>query len=294
MHQWNQIAEQFKHQVGTDLVSSSVRRVEGGDINESFCWETTDGAKYFIKTNSADSAHEMFRAEAQALSLIRASNTIGVPEVVLYGQTDHGSYLVLTYLELGSSRDDQAFGRQLAAMHDCTQAEFGWQTDNTIGTTPQLNSPHLSWHEFWINNRLTPQLRLAKANACDALLLDLGEQLIEKSPAVFSADDTKASMLHGDLWGGNAAALHDGTPVIYDPALYFGDRQVDLAMMELFGGFSADCFAAYFESASIDQQAYALCKDYYNLYHLLNHYNLFGGEYQQRCIKVMQQLLRQI
>jgi len=294
MPEWNQIAEKLKREIGNDLIVSSSRRVMGGDINESYCVSATDGTEYFIKTNIGESALAMFAAEAEALSEMESSNAIRVPKVFFHGQTVHESYLVLEYLELGPQRDERKLGRQLATMHSHTQTKFGWHKDNTIGSTTQLNTPSTSWCDFWIDKRLTPQLDLAMVNGCQAVLLDLGEQLIEKSPSLFKSHKPKASMLHGDLWAGNAAGLLDGTPVIYDPAFYYGDREVDLAMMELFGGFSADCFAAYYDSAPIDQQGYVLRKDYYNLYHLFNHYNLFGGGYQQRCVGVMQQLLAEI
>lgn len=294
MPEWNQITEKLKDEIGIDLIASSARRVMGGDINDSYCLKTVDGTEYFIKTNAGEAAFEMFAAEAKALSLVAESNAIRVPKVFFYNRTNRESYLVLEYLLLGAQRDEQKFGRQLAAMHSNTHTEFGWHTNNTIGSTIQINTPSVNWCEFWIDNRLTPQLNLAKANGCDASLLELGQQLIERSPLFFTSHEPQASMLHGDLWAGNAACLLDGTPVIYDPAFYYGDREVDLAMMELFGGFSADCFSAYFESAPIDQHGYAQRKHYYNLYHLLNHFNLFGGGYQIRCVDVMQRLLAEL
>jgi len=293
MPQWNQIAEKLQHEVGKELIITSAQRVMGGDINESYSINATDGTCFFIKTN-AKHRLPMFEAELDGLAVVAASNTIRVPNVYFYGQTDTESYLILEYLEFGQRRDDRQLGHQLAAMHECTQADFGWNTNNTIGSTVQINSLHSNWCEFWVDNRLSPQLEIAKANNCGTDLLDLGLKLIEKSPCLFANHNPDASLLHGDLWGGNAACLHDGTPVIFDPAIYFGDREVDLAMMELFGGFNKNCFAAYHESWQIDQSGYRLRKPYYNLYHLLNHYNLFGDSYYQQCIESLQRILAEI
>lgn len=294
MPQWNQIAARLKRETGKELVASTARRVTGGDINKSYRLTAKDGTEFFVKTNTGQFAIAMFKAEAEALIEIALSKAIRVPEVLFDGQTEHESYLVLEFLELGSYRNEQQLGRQLAAMHSNTGMEFGWQRNNTIGSSVQINTSNPNWCDFWVNSRIAPQLSMAKNNGCNASLLALGQQLIEKSPSLFSSHEPKASMLHGDLWAGNAAALPDGTPVIYDPALYYGDREVDLAMMELFGGFTAECFAAYYESSPIDQHGYALRKDFYNLYHLLNHYNLFGGGYQQGCIDVIRRLLANI
>ena len=291
MPDWNQISDKLKSETGNELVVSSARRVLGGDISESYCLLGVDGTLFFIKTNAAQSAHAMFLAEAQALCEVASSKVIRVPKVLCLGQTEYESYLVLEYLELSSNRDDALLGRQLAAMHACTQPEYGWRIDNNIGSTIQLNAANSNWCDFWLENRLVPQLSAAKANGCDLALLTLGDQLVQISPTFLADHKPKASMLHGDLWAGNAAGLQDGTPVIFDPAIYYGDREADLAMMELFGGFTDKCFAAYNESSPIDQQGYALRKDFYNLYHLLNHYNLFGGTYQRGCVDVMQKLL---
>ena len=293
MPQWNLIAEKIKSKTNQDLDVTSVKKIMGGDINESYYLKSKNGAQFFIKTN-AKRLVSMFAAEAEGLAAIATSESIRVPEVIVYDQTETESFLVLEYLELCSTRDHEKFGRQLAAMHRCTKSNFGWHRSNTIGSTVQINSLNPDWCEFWINCRLRPQLAFAQSKACSHELLDLGEKLMQKSQDLFVGHKPQSSLLHGDLWGGNASTLADGTPVIFDPAVYFGDREADLAMMELFGGFSKECFSAYFEVLPIDQAGYVLRKQYYNLYHLLNHFNLFGGGYQQRCINDMQKILAEI
>lgn len=293
MPQWNLIAEKIKSRTGQALITTSAQRIMGGDINESYCLISKDGTRFFIKIN-AKNLISMFADEAAGLAAIASSESIRVPEVILYDQTETESYLVLEYLEFCSTRDQKLLGRQLAAMHRCTQPKFGWHRNNTIGSMAQINSLNTDWCHFWVENRLSVQLDFAKQNGCDHILLGLGERLIQKSPLLFASYLPKASLLHGDLWSGNVSSLMNGDPVIFDPAVYYGDREADLAMMELFGGFDENCFAAYQEISPIDTVGYALRKKYYNLYHLLNHLNIFGSSYQHQCVDTLQQLLAEV
>ena len=172
-------------------------------------------------------------------------------------------------------------GEHLAAMHRATADRFGWTRDNTIGSTPQSNTQEQSWIDFWREHRLRPQLELAATKRLSRRdCRSSGERLLEQMPALFSGHRLRPSLLHGDLWGGNAAATHDGTPVIFDPAVYYGDREADLAMTELFGGFPSSFYAAYRAACAV---VCRLCvrRELYNLYHVLNHLNLFGGAYLQ-------------
>ena len=177
-------------------------------------------------------------------------------------------------------------------MHRVTATRVGWHRDNTIGATPQINTPGADWIAFWRQHRLGFQLRLAGENGHRGRLLTQGERLLEQLPVFFSGYEPRPSLLHGDLWSGNAAFMRDGTPVIFDPAVYYGDREADIAMTELFGGFSAEFYRAYDETDPRDP-GYATRKLLYNLYHVLNHLNLFGGGYRAQAERVIGELLAQ-
>lgn len=263
--------------------------VGGGSINETYRLEGTDGSNYFLKLN--DSRHlAMFVAEAAGLEAIAATNTIRVPRSITLGSSDGQSYLVLEHLKLSSHGKAKLLGEQLAALHRCTGEKFGFAQDNFIGTTPQPNGWKADWVAFWREQRLGFQLRLAAENGYGGQLQSLGGKLMDTLPAYFAGYTPQLSLLHGDLWSGNHAFLADGTPAIFDPAAYFGDRECDLAMTELFGGYSADFYAAYRAAYPLDA-GYATRRDLYNLYHILNHANLFGGSYAQQAEQTMQRLL---
>jgi fructosamine-3-kinase len=197
----------------------------------------------------------------------------------------------MQYLELGRGGTSgwRAAGRQLAAMHRGTAKAFGWGRDNTVGATPQHNDWQADWVAFWRDRRLGFQLAEAARNGYRGRLQALGERLCERF-AVLVDHDPAPSLLHGDLWGDNIGFTGAGEPVIFDPATYYGDREAELAMTELFGGFSADFYAAYREAWPIDP-GYTVRKTLYNLYHVLNHLNLFGGGYGGQAERMMQQLL---
>ena len=181
-------------------------------------------------------------------------------------------------------------GRRLARLHRVTGSRFGWDRDNTIGATPQVNTPGSDWIAFWREHRLGFQLGLAARNGHGGRLQQRGGQLMEKLPEFFRDCTPAPSLLHGDLWGGNAGFDASGDPVIYDPAVYYGDRETDIAMTELFGGFSADFYSGYNAEFPLDA-GYAHRKDLYNLYHVLNHLNLFGGGYGAQAERMIDRLL---
>jgi fructosamine-3-kinase len=178
-------------------------------------------------------------------------------------------------------------------MHKMTGEHFGWRRNNTIGSTPQINTPGDDWVNFWRQHRLGYQLELAGRNGCGKALLKVGDRLMDKFPALFSSYHPRPSMLHGDLWGGNASALADGTPVIYDPAFYYGDREADLAMTELFGGFGRAFYATYDETWPLDS-GYPVRRTFYNLYHVINHFNMFGGGYLGQAVSMTERVLADI
>ncbi|GAB4116684.1 MAG: fructosamine kinase family protein [Sideroxydans sp.] len=263
--------------------------VGGGDINRSFLLECVDGARYFLKLNTAPQ-HALFVAEAGGLAALAATRTLRVPQVIAHGVAGDQSYLLLEYLALHSRGDARLLGAQLAALHRCTADRFGFAQDNFIGSTAQPNAWRDDWVTFWRDQRLGFQLRLAAQKGYGGTLQSAGKKLLQRLPAFFADYTPQPSLLHGDLWGGNHAFLADGTPVIFDPAAYYGDRECDLAMTELFGGYASDFYVAYRAEYPLDA-GYAVRRDLYNLYHILNHANLFGGGYVRQSVQVIAKLL---
>lgn len=264
--------------------------VAGGSINETLRLDGTDDSSYFLKLNAARH-HAIFVAEIHGLETIAATATLHVPRTVTHGMTMQQSYLVLEQLELQPRGDARLLGEQLAALHRCSAPRFGFAHDNFLGTTPQPNSWRDDWMTFWREQRLGHQLRLAVANGHGTELQHLGEQLLDALPALFVGHLPQPSLLHGDLWSGNHAYLADGTPTIFDPSAYYGDRECDIAMTELFGGYPANFYAAYRAAWPLDD-GYDKRRDLYNLYHILNHANLFGAGYVRQAAEMMRELLR--
>jgi protein-ribulosamine 3-kinase len=225
--------------------------------------------------------------------VIAATNTIRVPRAITHGNAGDQSYLVLEHLELGSRGDAKRLGEQLAALHRCAGKRFGFSEGNFIGTTPQPNAWADNWIDFWREQRLGFQLKLAAQNGYGGQLQRLGEKLMDALPAFFANYTPRPSLLHGDLWSGNHAFLVDGTPTIFDPAVYYGDRECDLAMTELFGGYSGDFYTAYRAAYPLDA-GYDTRKELYNLYHILNHANLFGGGYARQAEQMIKRLIEVI
>ena len=231
-----------------------------------------------------------FAAEADGLAALAAGARVPTP--VCRGEEGAEAFLVLEYLELRGSGDHAEMGRALARLHSLHGPHFGWPRDNYIGSMPQLNRRSASWSEFWRDARLRPQLELGRRNHLGAGLLEKGERLDEAVPRLLAAHAPAPSLLHGDLWNGNAGFLAGGEPVLFDPAVYWGDRETDLAMTELFGGFPRAFYAAYEKSAPLDR-GYAERKTLYQLYHVLNHANLFGGGYARQAEEMIEALLAQ-
>ncbi len=273
-----EIAEHISRTTGASFVPTANLPAAGGSINSTSILEG-GGRRFFLKLNLAGRA-AMFEAEAAGLRELAHSGAIRVPEPLCWGETGANAYLVLEYLDLGPGNGQTAekFGIALADLHRFHQSQFGWFRDNTIGTTPQINTPMHDWAEFWRERRLGYQLQLAAARGHGGALQRDGDRLLDLLPALFADHKPAASLLHGDLWSGNFAADRNSEPVIFDPAVYFGDREADLAMTELFGGFPQRFYQAYRESLPL-AHGYATRKTLYNLYHVLNHLNLFGGSY---------------
>jgi fructosamine-3-kinase len=276
---------------GLTFAARTLRSLGGGCIHRALA--LSDGARrYFAKCNDAAAA-AMFEAEADGLRALAACGAIRVPRVVASGVAAGQSFLVLEYLDLDGSGDGRALGRALAQMHRCRGPRFGWPRDNYIGATEQRNAPAGDWAAFYAARRLVPQLEWARARGCGRRLYDEGMELAQQAGAFFTGYSPQPSLLHGDLWGGNADYLADGTPVIFDPAVYWGDREADLAMTELFGGFGAGFMSAYREAWPVDS-GYGVRRTLYNLYHVLNHYKLFGGAYATQAESMVKRLLAEV
>ena len=268
-----------------------VRDLPGGDINRAAL--ISDGnTDWFLKYH-ANAPDGMFAAEALALSEISGQGCIRVPSPIAYGSDGDTAWLVLEYLELTSNGPASLLGEQLAALHSVTHQQHGWSRDNYIGSTPQYNTACENWVEFWRDYRLKPQLEMAQAAGHGGRLSGKGERLLDNIDQLMDGHQPAASLLHGDLWAGNKAFTSNGQPVIFDPASYYGDRETDIAMTELFGGFTADFYAAY-QAHSPLPDGYRLRRNLYNLYHMLNHLNLFGGGYLSRCENMIDSLMAQV
>lgn len=290
---WNHIAQDISALTNTPFQIEDKHSIGGGCINSAY--SVRGGQReFFIKMNRVE-LRDMFEAEYEGLNEIFQTHTIRVPKPLCTGQDNTNSYLVMEYLELGGTSDasSEKLGFDLAKMHRITREQFGWSRDNTIGSTPQKNELHISWIDFWRDQRLSFQLGLAQRKGYRGRLQRQGEQLLVHMESLFTDHQPEASLLHGDLWSGNYAVTKDGHPVIFDPATYFGDRETDLAMTELFGGFPARFYDAYHEAYPI-KTGYAQRKTLYNLYHILNHLNLFGSGYLAQAERMIDYLLSEI
>jgi len=286
---WLDIERSIRAAIGAPFSIESRAGSGGGCINECHVVHG-QGRAFFVKINAPDRAG-MFSAEAAGLNEIAGTKTVRVPAPICHGVSPAACWIVLEHLELRPADDRamQSLGQKLARMHRVTRDRHGWGRDNTIGSTLQVNDPADDWIEFWRERRLGFQLRLAAAKG-HRRLTTMGERLQEKLPAFFKNYRPPPSLLHGDMWSGNTAMTSAGEPVIYDPAVYYGDREADLAMTELFGGFPPSFYDAYRAEYPLDPE-YEIRKPLYNLYHVLNHLNLFGGGYGAQAERMIGQLL---
>jgi fructosamine-3-kinase len=290
--EWQIIAQHISQTTDRPFNPLEPRHVGGGCINQGV--RLTDGDRsYFVKLNSA-TLLEMFEAESEGLRAMAETQTIRVPEPLCFGLCNAEAYLVMEYIEMGHAggAGSELAGRRLAAMHRSSQADFGWFRDNTIGSTPQENQANDSWIDFWRDQRLGFQLRLAERNGYGGSLQRKGERLMDHVHLLID-HQPQPSLLHGDLWGGNLAYTKEGDPVIFDPAVYYGDREADLAMTELFGGFGNRFYDAYQEAWPL-ASGYSTRKVLYNLYHILNHLNLFGSGYLGQASSMIDRLLAEV
>ncbi len=290
---WNKISEHITAASGRHFAAVGLTPLTGGSINDSYLVEHA-GIRYFVKRNH-ERFVEMFAAEFAGLNEIAASATLRVPQPLCFGQAGGTAYIVLEYLPLTRRHDDRGMvflARQLAAMHRIHGQHFGWYRDNTIGSTPQVNTANDNWLEFWRDRRLGFQLQLMQRTGSEHRLRSTIEFLMTNLGALFAGYTPVPSLLHGDLWSGNYGFVND-EPVVFDPAVYYGDREADLAMTELFGGFGASFYRVYHEAYPVDD-GYRLRKVLYNLYHILNHVNLFGASYLGQAQTMAQNLVSEI
>ena len=273
-----QLGRFLTEHLGPAVDIEDARPVGGGSINDAYRLETNEGP-FFVKVNRADRFPSLFAAEADGLARLRAAGSIRVPEVIATGEDHDDTYLLMEFIRPGSAEKARwdLLGRSLAALHRHTRPLFGLERDNYIGSLEQVNTPRSDWASFFIHCRLEPLVKRAR----DRKRLDGGavfrfERLYGRMDDLFPRE--APALLHGDLWHGNFLFDAEGVPVLVDPAVYYGHREMDLAMLHLFGGTDPRLFDAYMDAWPLEQdweERVDLC----NLYPLLVHVNLFGGGY---------------
>jgi protein-ribulosamine 3-kinase len=264
---------------------TDVRPVSGGNINEAVSGRL-GGELVFLKYNR-DGPAGMFEAEAAGLAALRSSKTLRVPRTLAW--SDDPGFLALEHIAPSRGRGEgvgEQLGRGLAQLHRSGTGAFGFETDNFIGSLPQRNCADDSWVAFFTNARLRPQLEhAARTGALGEAQVRAVESLLERLPQLLP-DRPAPALLHGDLWGGNYLVGPAGEPVLIDPAVYRGHREVELAFTELFGGFDRAFYAAYEATWPLDP-GYGERRDLYNTYPLLVHVNLFGGGYRGQLMSAV-------
>ena len=285
------MGEKIRSVFGNEVNVCRVRSVPGGDINAAYALELTDGTGLFLKCNSASNA-AFFDAEINGLKAIAETKTISVPEPICSGTYGDRSYLLMSMIESGREIKGywECFGHDLARMHKADASDFvsggkyGFWRDNFIGAGKQKNTPCDTWIEFFREQRLKPQVDLA-VRYFDAALIKRIERLYDKLDDLLTEPE-KPALLHGDLWSGNFITGPDGRAWLIDPAVYVGHPEADIAMTQLFGGFARPFYDAYREEGLLGY-GYDDRRDIYNLYHMLNHLNLFGSGYLSSVISII-------
>jgi len=266
---------------------NQIKPISGGSINEAFVL-SNDSDKVFVKRNNKDQYPQMFVEEANGLNLLRENARImRIPEVLAVFEMGSYQYLALEFIQEGQNTQvsQQRLGHALAEIHTATASVFGHNENNYMGALPQSNRDHQDWVEFWTEERLRPQVNLAIDRAAftakDASDFEL---LYKNLPNLMPREEP--CLVHGDLWSGNYLINYQENPVLIDPAVYFGHREVDIAMTQLFGGFSEQFYTAYHEALPLES-GWKNRTDLFNLYPLLIHVNLFGGGYIQQVKSII-------
>jgi protein-ribulosamine 3-kinase len=284
------LANEFRRLNGQSWAPQPARRCSGGSIHECYAWPCGGGLG-FVKL-AAPAAAEMLAAEADGLEALAQAHALRVPRVLARGVIDAGAFLALEWIESvpGSAAAAELLGTGLARQHAVSAARFGFARDNFIGRTPQTNTWTDNWAEFFCERRLRPQFALAAQRADASALEARSAALLQAVPALLEGHAPRPALLHGDLWAGNFLVSAGGEPVVFDPAVYYGDREADLAMTRLFGGFAPDFYRAYRAAAPLPS-GWQRRAELYNLYHVLNHANLFGGGYAPQACALIDRLL---
>lgn len=286
---WDSVARQLEAVLQRPVSIEQAESVSGGCIHQAARLITPNGESFFIKINDWAQL-PAFEAEVDGLNALRKAEAIRVPQPLGWGIAAGKAFLVLEHIEMVSRGRDSELGQQLARLHQHTNQRFGWHVDNFIGQTPQKNTWSADWIVFLREQRLRFQIDRAISNG---IRLRHADALLDQLEYFFNGYQPVPSLLHGDLWAGNAAFDTDGNPVIFDPAVYYGDREADLALTELFGGFGQAFYSGYKHIWPLDP-GYTTRKTLYKLYHVLNHFNLFGGGYARQGQSMVDDLLRQI
>lgn len=284
---WKTIANAIESATGEPFSIDHTETVTGGDINLAFKVSGVNKS-YFVKINDKPFL-DAFEAEAYSLKQLSSIQTIYVPQVIALGVTLDKSFLVLEWLTLKPMENNNwyALGEQLAKLHKISNhGQFGWQSDNYIGTTIQVNRWQSNWREFFAEQRIGMQLQLLKEKS---IYLGDIDHLVKVCHDLLLHHQVSPSLVHGDLWQGNIGCVKN-KPVIFDPACYYGDREVDVAMTELFGQLPKEFYQGYQEIYPVPEK-YSIRKHVYNFYHILNHANLFGGVYVDQSQAYVSRLL---
>lgn len=286
------IPDSLRHHIQQALSQeiASAQHVSGGSINQAGKITLSDSSECFLKWNTTADP-DMFVKEERGLALLRSANTdLRIPKVLATGQTDEATgFLIQEFITEGQERPQSAtkFGQALAKLHQQHTEQFGLDHHNYIGRLPQSNTQRKNWTSFFINERMEPQLQMAAdAGKLNANVTAHFQSMYKKLPNIFP--DEQPSLLHGDLWGGNYFYDDSGQATIYDPAVYYGHREIELAFTHLFGGFSSRFYDAY-ENLYPVEPGFSQRKDVYNLYPLLVHTNLFGGHYARQVQSTVKQ-----
>jgi len=266
------------------------RSIGGGCINAAQLITLDDGQQFFVKANPSP-LPRLFECEAEGLAALAAVGTLRVPRPISVGGGGNcPPFILMEYISTGrpARQFSEIFGQGLAELHRSGQgAAFGFATDNYLGSSVQPNTWNEDWVEFWRVLRLGHQLQLARQQGlCDAAMSRAGDRLLDRLDRWIAEPAEPPCLLHGDLWGGNYLTDDHGQPVLIDPAVYYGRREADLAMTRLFGGFDQRFYDAYDASWPLEPDSHQRL-EIYELYHLLNHLNLFGSSYLAGCMRIL-------
>lgn len=269
-----------------DIQINKVEKVSGGSINESYKL-STNTVPFFIKVNSKKKFPGLFDSEEKGLNKLKSYSRFYVPKVILKDHFNDSAFLILPFLERGQTTSSfwTLFAENLAHLHQQSAEYFGFDEENYNGSLIQINAKKLRWADFFVENRLMIQCKLARDNKIvDQAFVTQVEKIYPKIEHLFPVE--KPSLLHGDLWSGNYMAGKDGETILFDPAVYYGHREVDIAMSLLFGGFDKQLYSRYNEIFPLEKE-WESRVDIANLYPLLVHVNLFGAGYAKRVKQVI-------